>query len=154
MLVRLATKLDKVELLKLVDQLSLEILSKDKSANQNPKGAQQYGGPIFDELLRRKDTEIFVAEDKGKLVGVATFYILPNIRHGHRWAHIDDFVVDKSTRCKGIGSALFNYIKKYCKQNDIRVIKLESGYELLPAHEFYEKLGGKSTDRMFRFDIK
>ena len=154
MLVRLANKSDKAELLKLVDQLSIEILSNEKSAKQNPKGAQQNGGPIFSELIQRTDTEIFVAEDKGKLVGVANFYILPNIRHGHRWAHIDDFVVDKSTRGQGVGSKIFEYIKKYCRENNIKVIKLESGYELLPAHKFYEKLGGKSTDRMFRFDIE
>lgn len=154
MQVRLATKSDKAELLKLVDQLSLEILSNNKTAKQNPKGAQQNGGQIFDELIARKDTEIFVAEDSGILLGVATFYILPNIRHGHRWAHIDDFVVDKSARGQGVGSKIFEYIRNYCRKNNIKVIKLESGYELEPAHKFYEKLGGKSTDRMFRFDIE
>ena len=79
--------------------------------------------------------------------------MLPNIRHGWHRGHIEDFFVTNTERGKGTGTKLLNFIKDYCQQNNIKVIKLDSGNELTAAHKFYEKNGGKTTERFFRFDI-
>lgn len=42
----------------------------------------------------------------------------------------------------------------YCKKSKIKVIKLDSVLELEEAHRFYEKHGGKHTEKMYRFDIQ
>jgi GNAT superfamily N-acetyltransferase len=97
---------------------------------------------------------IFVAEEAEKVLGVITFYILPSTRHGSHRGHIEDCVVSKTARGKGVGTQLLDAVKEYCKQNNIKVFKLDSGSYLTDAHKFYEKNGGKQTEKMFRFDIK
>ena len=150
--IRFATKDDKNDVLKLLDELGEEVNRKRNYSPHNAE-AQKVGGPIFDEIISRKDTLIFIAEENGKLFGLVTLYLLSNIRHGWHRGHIEDFVVSEKMRGKGIGTQLLNAVKKYCKENNIKVIKLDSGLELTDAHKFYEKNGGKFTEKMFRFDI-
>ena len=145
MTIRLATAQDKEQVLKLFDEFSSMLEAKDKPS--------QVGGVIFDEIINGNDTKIFVAEKKGNLLGIVTFYLLPNIRHGWHRGHIEDFFVTNTVRNKGVGTQLLSFIKDYCKKNNIRVIKLDSGNKLTDAHKFYEKNGGKTTERFFRFDI-
>ncbi len=145
MVIRLATSYDKDQILNLFDEFSALLQAKEIPS--------QVGVKIFDEIIERIDTHIFVAEDDGKLLGLVTLYLLPNIRHGWHRGHIEDFFITSDKRGKGIGSQLFNFAKKYCKDNNIKVIKLDSGNELTDAHKFYEKNGGKTTERFFRIDI-
>ena len=143
--VRFATQEDKTQILNLFDEFSLLFYAKDVPS--------KVGGDIFDEIIKRDDTKIFVAEDKDKLVGLATFYLLPNIRHGWHRGHVEDFFTTESYRGKGVGTLIFAAIKDYCHKNNIKVIKLDSEKGLISAHSFYEKNGGKFTEKMFRFDI-
>jgi len=153
MKIRFATKTDKESVLQLLDELGEEVNKKMGFSPHNAE-AKKIGGPIFEEIISRKDTLIFVAEDNEKLVGLATFYLLPNMRHGWHRGHVEDFVISEKMRGKGVGTQLFNTIKQYCKEKNIKVIKLDSGVDLTEAHRFYEKSGGKFTEKMYRFDIK
>ena len=153
MKIRFATKTDKESVLQLLDELGEEVNKKMGFSPHNAE-AKKIGGPIFEEIISRKDTLIFVAEDNEKLVGLATFYLLPNMRHGWHRGHVEDFVISEKMRGKGVGTQLFNTIKQYCKEKNIKVIKLDSGVDLTEAHRFYEKNGGKFTEKMYRFDIK
>lgn len=149
----MATIKDKDQVLTLLDELGKCInrsLGKNKPENV---AAQKTGGPIFAEIIKRSDTLIFVAEEKNKLLGVVTFYILPNIRHGWHRGHIEDFVVRQDCRGKGVGSALMKAVKDYCKKYHIKVIKLDSEIGNTDSHRSYEKNGGRNTEIMFRFDI-
>jgi len=143
---------DKKSVLRLLDELGEEVNKKMGYSPHNAE-AQKVGGPIFDEIILRKDTLIFVGEEDGKLIGLITLYLLPNMRHGWHRGHVEDFVISENSRGKGIGTQLFNAVKKYCKENNIKVIKLDSGVDLIGAHKFYEKNGGKFTEKMFRFDV-
>lgn len=151
--IRFAVSKDKEKILGLLDELGEEINLRSKYSAHNTE-AKKLGGPIVDEILKRNDTKIFVAELDGKLIGLITFYILPNIRHGSHRGHIEDVVVSKNMRGKGIGPKLFDSVRKHCRDNNIKVIKLDSGRDLIDAHKFYEKIGGRYTEKMFRFDIE
>lgn len=146
MQIRLATYKDKEQILKLFNEFSDLFKAKDIPS--------QVGGSIYDEIINRKDTEIFVAEDNGKLVGLATLYLLPNIRHGWHRGHLEDFFTTESYRRKGVGTKIFKAIKEYCKNKNVKVIKLDSEKNLYKSHKFYEKNGGKYTENMFRFDLE
>ncbi|MBU3942186.1 MAG: GNAT family N-acetyltransferase [Nanoarchaeota archaeon] len=151
MVIRLATKVDKAKVLKLYNELR-DITEGKKTviSNEHRRRSEE----IFRSVIERNDTHIFVAEENNDLIGLATFYLLPNIKHGWLRGHIEDMIVTKSVRGKGVGSQLLNEIKKYCSKHDIKVIKLDSGRELKQAHQFYKKNDGKQTELMFRFDIK
>lgn len=146
MSVRLATASDKQQVLTLFDELSLLFRAKDIPS--------EVGGDIFDEIVQRVDTKIFVAEDNGRLIGLVTLYLLPNIRHGWHRGHIEDFFTTAVYRRRGIGTKLFAVVKEYCRKHNIKVIKLDSEKNLLNAHAFYEKNGGVFTEKMFRFDLQ
>lgn len=145
MQIRTATSQDKEQVLRLFDEFSDMFHSTEKPS--------VVGGKIYDEIMSRQDTFIFVAEEDGKLLGLVTFYLLPNVRHGWHRGHIEDVFVSSEAREHGVGTQLFNHIKDYCRTHDVKVIKLDSGNELTTAHQFYEKNGGKTTERFFRFDI-
>jgi len=144
--IRFATQKDKKQIFKLLDEFSLLRKAKDIPS--------VVGGKIFDEVISKKDAKIFVAEKNSKLIGTVTLHLLPNIRHGYYQGYLEHFFVTKDWRSKGIGTALFETVKDYCRKNNISVIKLHSGNELKDAHKFYEAQGGKTTERFFRFDIK
>jgi len=144
--IRIASSADKKQVLLLLDEFSLLFQAKDIPS--------LVGGDIFDEIIKRDDTTIFVAEDKGKLVGLATFYLLPNMRHGWHRGHIEDFFTTATYRGKGVGTKIFTTIKKYCHNKNIKIIKLDSEKNLLSSHKFYEKNGGRFTEKMFRFDLE
>ena len=152
MRIRLATTSDKTQVLLLLDELGEEINVKLSNSSRNTE-AKKLGGPLFEEIVRRNDTMIFVAEENRKIVGLISLYLLPNMRHGYQRGHIEDIVVARDRRRKGIGTRLIEAVKNYCRKNGIRVIKLDSASALTDAHRFYEKMGGKFTEKMFRFDL-
>jgi len=143
--IRFATPQDKEQILKLMDEFNV-LLKSDHVPSK-------IGGAVFDEIINRDDNKIFVAEENDKLIGTATIYLLPNIRHGWHQGYIKDFFTTESMRGKGVGTATFEAIKDYCRKNNVKVIKLATGNELIGAQKFYEEKGGKSTERFFRFDI-
>jgi GNAT superfamily N-acetyltransferase len=145
MTIRFATKKDKSQVLKLMDEFSLLLKAKDVPS--------VVGGKMFDEIIKNKNAKIFIAEENELLTGMAILFLLPNIRHGYLRGHIEDFFVIEGLRGKRIGTAIFEKIKDYCQKNKISVIKLNSGNDLVDAHKFYEKNGGKTTEKFFRFEI-
>ncbi|MFA5009471.1 MAG: GNAT family N-acetyltransferase [Candidatus Paceibacterota bacterium] len=150
--IRFAKAKDEKNVLRLLDELGEELNDKIGYSDYNTE-AQKKGGPIFREIINRKDTYIFIAIENEEIIGLATFYILPNIRHGMHRGHVEDFIVNKNKRGQGIGTKLFDAIKDFCKENDIKVIKLDTNNNL-EAHSFYIKNGGEQTEVMYRFNIE
>lgn len=83
MTVRLANQQDKNQVLALFDEFSAMFHSVEKPS--------KVGGAIFDEIMSREDTMIFIAEKNNTVQGLVTFYLLPNVRHGWHRGHIEDF---------------------------------------------------------------
>lgn len=145
MLIRLAKPQDKEQILKLLDEFSALLKSEDVPS--------VIGGEMFDKMMDNDKIKIFVAEDNNKVIGTATLHLLPSIRHNYYAGQLEDFFVTQEMRRKGVGTALFEEIKNFCKKNNIKTLKLASGNELVDAHTFYENLGRKTTERFFHFDI-
>ena len=150
--IRLANMQDKEAVLALLDELLLEV-SKKRTQTTQLSESQVKREKIFVDLLKREDVKIFVAEEDSRLLGVADLFILPIMRRGYFAGHLEDLVITEDSRGKGVGSALLHAVKDYCKKNNIKVMKLTSGFELENAHKFYEKQGGVHTEKMFRFDL-
>ena len=61
---------------------------------------------------------IFLYLENNIIVGAITLIIEEKIIHsGGKVGHIEDFVVLKDYRNKGIGNLLYNYVKFLCEQN-------------------------------------
>ena len=92
-----------------------------------------------------KQQVYIVAEDKGKIIGIATW-----IMHGlpkHQLAELDRIAVLPDYRGQGVARPLFEAMVKdaqaFYKKNKSRLRKLYilSHYDNIRAHKFYEKLG-------------
>lgn len=149
--VRLATKEDKKDVLRLLDELLTHIEETQGYGNHEP--TEVVGNNLFDELISDDKFKIFVAEEDGKVIGTATLFLYPIIRRGQYRGQLEEFIVTKSMRGKGAGSKLLEAVKEYCKDNNILSLRLNSGLSLIDAHKFYEAHGGKFTEKMFRFDL-
>lgn len=81
----------------------------------------------------------FVAEDEGKLIGTATLFLEQKFSHkGSKVGHIEDVVVDSTSRKKGIGKALVSHLIALAKENGAYKCILDCSEENVP---FYEKCG-------------
>jgi len=80
---------------------------------------------------------IFTFVEDGKTIGLITVFIEQKLIHGGRCvAHIEDLVVDKEHRKKGISSALIDHVVKYVKDANCYKIILNCAVELV---NFYMK---------------
>lgn len=142
-----ATIADSDAILALFDEFSRHLKAPDVPS--------KVGRLMLEHVLQQPQYHVFLARQSQShnAVGMITLYELPNIRHGYTRGHIEDFFVSEMARRQGVGNALFSHVKKYCAQHHMPVIKLDSGNELVGAHQFYERQGGKTSERFFRFDI-
>jgi GNAT superfamily N-acetyltransferase len=142
-----ATIADSDAILALFDEFSRHLKAPDVPS--------KVGRLMLEHVLQQPQYHVFLARESQSrnAMGMITLYELPNIRHGYTLGHIEDFFVSEQVRRQGVGSALFSFVKKYCADRNISVIKLDSGNELTSAHRFYESQGGKTSERFFRFDI-
>ncbi len=89
----------------------------------------------FRGLLRRRDSELLVAEIRGEIAGYAVF-----------WAVLDqgelgNVAVDESYRGKGIGSQLIQAVLNNAEERGVREIFLEVRRSNTGAQDLYKSFG-------------
>ena len=94
----------------------------------------------FIDILRSKNIHFFIAEtDKNNITGMLTIttYKIPT---GTKvW--IEDVVIDKSQRGKGIGEELMQFAIGFSKSTGAKAIDLTSRPYRIAANQLYRKLG-------------
>lgn len=108
---------------------------------------------IFKDILSSDSGIVFIARYKGEIVGVVNLQFVKNIRHGWRRIHLEEVVVKKAFQRKGIGMKMIRTICKFCKRNNIKVIKLMCGDTLSDAKKFYEHCGFANKDSGYRLEL-
>lgn len=101
---------------------------------------------LWSEENRLKDnSEVFVAEEKGKVIG----FIIFNLEVIDD--NIDNIVVAKEEQGKGIGRALVEYVEELAKSRGIDYITTDTTENtmgvLWKAYGFWKKMGYKDTGR-------
>ena len=107
----------------------------------------------LEEIISSNNT-LLIAADHGdsKMVGTLTivFYRTPV---GLR-ARIEDVVVDKDYRGKGIGQALIQYAVDKAKQTGCTSVDLTSRPDRVQANRLYQKIGFKSIKtNVYRYPL-
>ncbi|HZE87385.1 MAG TPA: GNAT family N-acetyltransferase [Methylomirabilota bacterium] len=95
----------------------------------------------FKKVINNSQNFVFVAEDKGKLVGFATFSIRDVIRYPRPIAELDELFVSSEYRQKGLGKKLMQYVEEKARDLGCYRMFIESHYDHKAAHAFYEGLG-------------
>ena len=107
--------------------------------------ATKYTQAQLREILRDETTPVFVAVDGGAVEGHAFCVVKQfpddNILTDIKSLYVDDICVDETRRGRGIGRALYEYVRQYakalgCYNLTLNVWSLNEG-----ALRFYERLG-------------
>lgn len=85
------------------------------------------------------DQYYLIAKSSNIITGFASLTIKNNLWQEGNLAHIDEIIVDKLYRGKGIGKNLMDKLIEIAKEKDCRKIELESAFHRKKAHEIYEK---------------
>lgn len=109
-------------------------------------GTTKYTREELQEIFRNDSTPVFVAADEsGEVVGYA-FCVMKrqpfstNMKD-FRTLYIDDLCVDEGFRGQHIGTLLFDYVKRYAKEQGCYDVTLNVWEGNDNARAFYEKKG-------------
>jgi GNAT superfamily N-acetyltransferase len=81
---------------------------------------------------------LFVAEQEGRIIGIAIYYTKYSTWKG-KCIYLDDIVITESERCKGIGRKLFEEVIKVSKVTGANRMEWQVLEWNTPAIEFYKK---------------
>ena len=87
-------------------------------------------------------TRLFVGEYSGAVQATALVAVCYDAMYRRQpFAVVENVVVDIAVRKRGLGSALFQQIEKFCLEADCSKIMLLSSSQRTDAHQFFERLG-------------
>ena len=145
MLIRRAKKKD-------IDQLSIlfdkyRIFYKQQSDVKNARS-------FLKRRMKRKESVIFVAEERKNLVGFTQLFpIFSSVSMQRTWL-LNDLYVDEKARGIGAATALLNAAKEFGEETNSRWLLLQTAADNFTAQKVYEKNGWiKETDFFYRADI-
>jgi len=103
----------------------------------------------LDAVAADEDSDVFVAEEDGRIVGFSTVYLdIRSVRFGRRcW--IEDLAVDPDHRSRGVGAGLMDAAENWARARGATHLELDSGDARERAHRFYESRDPSWTSRCF-----
>lgn len=129
-----------------VRELLIELSRSGKDKGEIPEA-------WFNDVIASPWHDLLVAEEDGKILGIATMSITmgAGIRKN---AYLEDFVVSSVTRGKGIGGMLWDEMLKWGREKGAQRLEFTCGAGRDAAHAFYHKHGAEiyETD-FFRIDL-
>ncbi len=105
-------------------------------------------GQFLTERIENRDSEIFVAESEGKLVGFVQLYPLFSSTRMKRYWLLNDLFVQKSYRGKGFSKALIEKAKEMAISTDACGILLETGKSNDIGNKLYPSCGFELYDKV------
>ena len=93
----------------------------------------------LERMRERSGTTVFVAEDRGKPVGVVTVHLFQALHTSEPVAWLTALVVDESVRGSGVGSALVERAEEWAVRHGAKRLALTSHLRRKDAHEFYKR---------------
>ena len=97
------------------------------------------------------DHQVFVYEQEGEILGTATILVENKLLHyGSRVGHVEDVVVTREQKKKGIGKALIEECVKFAKEKDCYKVILDCGDHNIA---FYESCGFRVAEGCMRLDL-
>lgn len=104
----------------------------------------------FEILHNDSNSQILIAEEKGKIYGFLSLYFIPQIALEGDFAKICYLCVDENMRSKGVGHLLVKEAEKQAKRRGCDRMELHSGMQRPLAHQFYLREGYIEAPKYFR----
>ncbi|MDO7243318.1 GNAT family N-acetyltransferase [Acinetobacter pittii] len=104
----------------------------------------------FEILHNDSNSQILIAEERGKIYGFLSLYFIPQIALQGDFAKICYLCVDENMRSKGVGHLLAKEAEKQAKRRGCDRMELHSGIQRSLAHQFYLREGYIEAPKYFR----
>ena len=145
MMIRRAKKKDIDQLSVLLDKY--RIFYKQKSDVDSAKS-------FLKKRMKRKESVIFVAEERKDLIGFTQLFpIFSSVSMQRTWL-LNDLYVNEKARGIGAATALLNAAKDFGAETNSKWLLLQTAADNFTAQRVYEKNGWiKETDFFYRKDI-
>ena len=101
------------------------------------------------QRLERVETGVLVAEADGRVVGLASFHVIPHIELDQPTARLTSLVVAEDARRNRIGRALVERVEQEARTQGCGRLELMSGDARTDAHAFYRRPGFADVSRRF-----
>jgi len=105
-------------------------------------------------LQKIKDNVAIVAEDDGRVLGVATVDELTVLHASGKVAQVSMLVVASSARRTGVGRALVEAAEAWARYRGCVRMVVTSNERRTDAHAFYRRLGWEHTGRRFSKSLR
>ena len=106
---------------------------------------------VFDRMRAYPDYRLYVAEVNGQVAGTFTLIVMENLSHrGAPSAVVESVAVDPGHQGHGVGSAMMEYARAYCRARGCYKMQLSSNLRRERAHDFYDGLGFTQHGYSFR----
>ena len=106
------------------------------------------------ERIENNDSEIFVAENEGKLVGFVQLYPLFSSTRMKRYWLLNDLYVNENYRGKGFSKQLIEASQEMAKSTDAAGILLETGKSNDIGNKLYPSCGFEIYDEVNFYEWK
>jgi GNAT superfamily N-acetyltransferase len=104
--------------------------------------------------MKRKESVIFVAEERDELIGFTQLFPMFSSTNMMRTWLLNDLYINERSRGMGAASALLNAAKEFGAETNSKWLLLQTAADNYTAHKVYEKNGWiKETDIFYRMDI-
>lgn len=123
-------------------ELLAELFSIEKDFS--PDGAKQAKGLAL--FLAGAEKAAFVAESAGGVAGMVTGQLMLSTSEGGLSLLVEDIVVAKGFRGKGVGAHLLAAVEKWGRDKGATRLQLVADRDNTPARLFYERAGWRMTN--------
>ncbi|MGH3005857.1 MAG: GNAT family N-acetyltransferase [Gaiellaceae bacterium] len=98
---------------------------------------------------------LFVTEDGGELVGLASASVLPLAHEDGSWCRLSALVVAEARRRDGVGRSLVGAVEAFARSRGCVLMEVTSGERphREAAHRFYEALGYEEVSKRYLKDL-
>lgn len=142
--VRLATRDDRDEVIRLVSGLLVEL-------GGNPAPPKELYG-VFDQLVSRSGAGfIVIAEEDGEAKAACTASFLTAMRTVGRYAILQEMFVEPESRSTGVGAAVIDFATEHAVANGCQVVELGTPRSGQRAIHFYERAGFENVGARMRW---
>jgi len=145
MIIRRARKKDIEDLSVLFDKY--RIFYKQKSDVENARS-------FLKKRMKRKESVIFVAEEREELIGFTQLFpIFSSVSMKRTWL-LNDLYINERSRGIGAATKLLDAVKEFGAETNSKWLLLQTAADNFTAQKVYEKNGWvKETDILYRKDI-
>jgi GNAT superfamily N-acetyltransferase len=116
----------------------------------------QYDGllEVLEKYIEESNYWIYGCEEGGVILGIITVSLRWALVYEGKVTIIEDLIVDKDHRGKGIGRQLVRFVEdRMAEDGEVKGVELSSDLSRKAAHEFWEKCGYSKLAFQFRKEV-